>query len=283
VKVLVTGSSGRIGGAVAARLSLRHAVTGVDLKPGPLTIERVDVQDTQRLAALLEGMDAVVHTASLHVPDLAARSGAEFRAVNVDATRRLLASAGEAGVRSFVYTSTTSLYGDAMLPSKGEAAWVTEDLEPQPRDIYDETKLAAEAACAEAARAGLACTSLRMSRCFPEDPRLVAIYRLYRGVDAEDVAQAHELALAGAGGFRVFNVSAPPPFRREDCRRLFEDAGAAILSRHPWAEAEFARRGWPLPRSIDRVYVVDKAMAELGYRPQHDFASLFRRPAQAPA
>lgn len=281
MKVLVTGSSGRIGGAIAARLSLRHAVTGVDLRPGPLTTELADVEDTTRIAVLLAGIDAVVHTASLHVPDLAARTAADFRSVNVDATRRLLAAAGDAGVGRFVYTSTTSLYGDAMLPEAGEAVWVTEGLGPQPRDVYDETKLAAEEACAEAARAGLPAVALRMSRCFPEDPRLVAIYRLYRGVDAEDVAQAHELALApGRTGFSVFNVSAPTPFAREDCRLLFEDAAAALLERHPWAAAEFSRRGWQLPRSIDRVYVVERAIAELGYRPSHDFAALFPQAAR---
>jgi len=279
VRVLVTGSSGRIGGAIAARLKLRHQVTGFDLRPGPLTTELADIEDTARLAMLLAGTDAVVHTASLHVPDLAARSREAFKAVNVDATRRLLEAAGAAGVGRFIYTSTTSLYGDAMLPSDGAAAWVDETLTPQPRDVYDETKLAAEEACREAARAGLPCTSLRMSRCFPEEPRLVAIYRLYRGVDAEDVAQAHELALTAAGGgFEVFNVSAPTPFRRDDCRRLFEDAGSVLLERYPWAEAEFAGRAWQLPRSIDRVYVVDKAIAGLGYRPQHDFAALLRRP-----
>jgi len=280
VKILVTGSSGRVGSAIAARLKLRHQVTGLDLRTGPLTTEIADIEDTNRVASLLAGTDAVVHTASLHVPDLAARSRAEFQAVNVDATRRLLQAAGTAGVSRFVYTSTTSLYGDAMLPADGAAAWVDETLAPQPRDIYDETKLAAEETCREAARAGLACTSLRMSRCFPEEPRLVAIYRLYRGVDTEDVAQAHELALTSAGGgFEVYNVSAPTPFLRDDCRRLFEDAASVLLERHPWAEAEFASRTWQLPRSIDRVYVVDKAIAGLGYRPQHDFAALFRRPA----
>ena len=279
MKVLVTGSSGRIGGAIAARLALRHQVAGVDRRPGALTAEVADVRDTARLAPLLAGVDAIVHTASLHVPDLAAQDARQFREVNVDATRRLLQAAGEAGVARFVYTSTTSLYGDAMMPEAGEAAWVTEELAPQPRDVYDETKLAAEAACRDAARAGLACISLRMSRCFPEDPRLVAVYRLYRGVDAEDVAQAHELALApGHGGFEVYNVSAPPPFVRADCRRLFEDAASVVLERHPWAEAEFRRRGWLLPRSIDRVYVVDKATSALGYRPVHDFAALFRHP-----
>jgi UDP-glucose 4-epimerase len=99
-------------------------------------------------------------------------------------------------------------------------------------------------------------------------------------VDAEDVAQAHELALDAAGeGFEVFNVSAPTPSRRGDCRRLLEDAASVILEHHPWAADEFARRSWMLPRSIDRVYVVEKAISGLGYRPQHDFAALFRRPA----
>ena len=279
MKVLVTGSSGRIGGAIAARLSLRHAVSGIDLKAGALTTEVLDVRDTARLEPLLAGVEALIHTASLHVPDLASRSRAEFEDVNVAATRRLLAACGEAGVTKFVYTSTTSLYGDAMLPEEGEAVWVTEEIEPRPRDIYDETKLRAEEACRDATRAGLAAVSLRMSRCFPEEPRLLAIYRLYRGVDAEDVAQAHELALAPErGGFEVFNISAPPPFSRGDCRRLFEDAESVVLERHPWAAAEFERRSWLLPRSIDRVYVVDKAIAGLGYRPVHDFAALFRRP-----
>lgn len=280
MKVLVTGTSGRIGGAVAARLSLRHQVTGFDQRPGPLTTATGDVRDTGLLAGLAAGMDAVVHTASLHVPDLAARSEQEFRDVNVHATRRLLQACGEAGVRRFVYTSTTSLYGDALLPDARGAVWVTEDLAPRPRDIYDETKLAAEAACAQAAQEGMSCVSLRMSRCFPEEPRLIAIYRLYRGVDADDVAQAHELALASAAaGFDVYNISASQPFQAADCPRLLAGADAVVLERFPWAQAEFARRGWLLPRSIDRVYVVDKAITGLGYRPLHDFASLFRRPA----
>jgi len=282
VRVLVTGTSGRIGGAIAARLSLSHRVTGFDRRPGPLTAVTGDLRDTVLLARLLGDVDAVVHTAALHVPDLAVRTAQEFREVNVDATRRLLQACGETGVARFVYTSTTSLYGDAML-GQGAAVWVTEALAPRPRDVYDETKLAAEEACRDASRAGLACVALRMSRCFPEDPRLVAIYRLYRGVDAQDVAQAHELALAApAGDFAVYNVSAPTPFLESDCARLLADAASVVQERLPWAAAEFARRGWQLPASIDRVYVVERAVTALGYRPLHDFASLFRRPVPQP-
>lgn len=280
MKVLITGSSGRIGGAIAARLSLRHQITGFDQRPGPLTTVTGDVCDTAQLAGLCAGMDAVVHTASLHVPDLAARSQDDFREVNVDAVRRLLQTCGEAGVGRFVYTSSTSLYGEALVPDAGAAVWVTEELVPRPRDIYDETKLAAEAACREAAGNGLPCISLRISRCFAEEPRLLAVYRLYRGVHADDVAQAHELALdAPVAGYEVYNVSAPQPFAIADCRRLLTEADAVIRERFPWAQAEFARRAWQLPRSIDRVYVVDKAIAGLGYRPVHDFASQFQRQA----
>ena len=277
MRILVTGSSGRIGGAISARLSLRHQVTGLDLKAGPMTSVLGDIRDVRLLATICGGIDAVIHTASLHAPDLGIRPEQEFRDINVEGTQRLLAACGEAGVSRFVYTSTTSLYGRALMPACGEAVWVTEELQPEPRDIYDETKLAAEQACAEAARGGMTCISLRMSRCFPEHPRLVAIYRLYRGVDAADVAQAHELALApGLTGFDVFNVSAYSPFTLAECGTLLSDARTAVLAHDPWALPEFARRGWELPESIDRVYVVDKAIAGLGYRPAHDFKSLFR-------
>jgi nucleoside-diphosphate-sugar epimerase len=277
VRILVTGSSGRIGGAIAARLSLRHQVTGLDLKAGSMTSVLGDIRDVRLLATICGGIDAVIHTASLHAPDLGIRPEQEFRDINVEGTQRLLAACGEAGVSRFVYTSTTSLYGCALMPARGKAVWVTEELQPEPRDIYDQTKLAAEQACAEAARGGMTCISLRMSRCFPEHPRLVAIYRLYRGVDAADVAQAHELALApGLKGFDVFNVSAHSPFTLAECGTLLPDARTAVLAHHPWALPEFARRGWEFPQSIDRVYVVDKAIAGLGYRPAHDFKSLFR-------
>ena len=52
MKVLVTGSSGRIGGAIATRLSLRHPVTGFDQRPGPLTT----VQDSGRVGQLRQGI-----------------------------------------------------------------------------------------------------------------------------------------------------------------------------------------------------------------------------------
>ena len=104
------------------------------------------------------------------------------------------------------------------------------------------------------------------------------VYRLYRGVDARDVASAHRLALEHpAPGFEVFNVSARSPFQRGDLTDLLRDAAAVIERYYPWAAEEFAERGWDLPATIDRVYVTDKAQRVLGYAPRHDFASMFGR------
>ena len=45
----------------------------------------------------------------------------------------------------------------------------------------------------------------------------------------------------------------------------------------PDYEAEFARRGWAMIPSIDRVYVNDRARTELGWQPRHDFRALVAR------
>jgi hypothetical protein len=42
-------------------------------------------------------------------------------------------------------------------------------------------------------------------------------------------------------------------------------------------EGEYARRGWTMIPGIDRVYVNDKARAELGWQPRHDFRALITR------
>ena len=274
-RVLVTGASGRIGGSVAERVILDHDVIGLDIKAGPYTTLIGNITDCRLVDDICSRVDAVIHTASLHAPQVGILPDDDFRRTNILGTQVLLRASLRGSVKRFIYTSTTSLYGRALVP-RGRSVWVTENLEPAARDIYDETKIAAENECAKAAQAGLTCMSLRMSRCFPEPEHLMAIYRLYRGVDPRDVAQAHALALSSnLQGFQIFNVSAASPFQPEDTPELLSNAADVILKYYPWAEKEFARRGWRLPASIDRVYVIGKAQKMLGYRPEYNFASLF--------
>ena len=276
MRLLVTGASGRIGGCIVQKLVQDHDVIGLDVKPGYYTTMIGSINNKQLMDDLCSQVDAVIHTASLHAPHVGILSDKEFRQTNIVGTQVLLDASLRGSVKRFVYTSTTSLYGQAMIPTD-RAVWVTEELQPNPRDIYDETKIAAEKECAKAAQKGLSCICLRMSRCFPEPVNLMAIYRLYRGVDQRDVAYAHERAiLSNLSGFQIFNISAETPFQPNDTPELLLNANHVILKYYPWAEMEFTRRGWQLPTSIDRVYVIEKAQKLLGFMPKFNFASLFK-------
>lgn len=271
MRVLVTGAAGLIGSGVAARLSEEHDVIGLDLTTGSQVQIVADCFDVADWRHRLGKLDAVVHVAALHAPHVGRQSDADFRRVNVEATSRLVDFAVEAGASHFVLTSTTSLYGHALAPN-GQAAWVDEQLQPQPRDIYDETKLQAEAIASSAGNA-LHVTSLRMSRCFPEPADVMAWYRLHRGIDRRDVAEAHALALRRQGPAAIYVISALPPFQRDDCRALFADPASVIERRCPGLIGQMAARGWHPPNSIDRVYDASSATRDLGFLPRFGIES----------
>jgi nucleoside-diphosphate-sugar epimerase len=275
MRILITGSSGQLGREVARQLRGAHETVGVDVVPGEFTDRVASVTDRELMFALVRRADAVVHTASLHAPHVGRRSRQEFVETNVVGTLHLLEAAAAARIRRFVYTSTTSVYGDAMLPTE-RAVWVTETLVPRPRDIYDITKLAAEALCRTVAAAHEVPTiCLRTSRFFAETPEMVAIHRLYRGADVRDIAAAHVLAVTNPTiPFDIFNISSRSSFGEADLTELLRDAAPVIRRLYPEAEREFRRRGWTLPRRIDRVYVIERAERALGYRPRHNFGEL---------
>jgi nucleoside-diphosphate-sugar epimerase len=272
MKVLVTGTSGRIGRAIRICLDSAHHVVGVDRAPASSTDIVASLHDVDRLSKALHGVDAVVHVAALHAPHVGLLPDAEFESTNVAGTRALARLAQAAGVRRFVFTSTTALYGGAATPA-GRAAWIDEDTEPEPRTIYHHTKLAAESWLeAFAHDSGMHVTAVRMSRCFPEPAPLMASYRLHRGIDARDVADAHALAVLRTGApFARYVVSAQTPFLPTDLEQLAVDAPAVIARRAPELAQAFARRGWVLPPTIDRVYCARRARDELGWQSQHGF------------
>ncbi|MEM9310148.1 MAG: NAD(P)-dependent oxidoreductase [Pseudomonadota bacterium] len=267
MKILLTGSSGRIGRAIYGALAAQHDVTGLDRHPFATTDTLGDVADEGILHPLLYGVDAVIHAAGPHAPHVDVVSDAEFERVNIEATHDLYEWARGAGVTRFVYTSTTALYGDAIVP--GACAWVDEETPPQPRSVYHRTKYAAEVMLEEMATDALPVQVMRVSRCFPESAEKMAAYRLHRGVDARDVGTAHALALKHhAAAFERFILSGSTPFHPKDCETLARDPRAVFEARAPDFLAAMDARGWPLPRSVDRVYSNAKAHERLGWRPR---------------
>lgn len=278
MKILVTGSSGRIGRAIYLRLSRDHEVSGLDRCPSATADFVGALSDQVLLRKALHKMDAVVHTAALHAPHVGLSTDADFESINVQATQILAECARQAGVTRFIFTSTTALYGASTGHLKNQAAWVDEALEPQPLTIYHRSKIAAEQYLELFSRRySMPITVIRMSRCFPEPAPVMAAYRVHRGIDARDVADAHALAVELAlPGFRKYIISGATPFLKADTSALFQNAPAVLQERAPDLVIAFARRGWPLPCSIDRVYSSALATAELGWIARHNFTEVLK-------
>jgi hypothetical protein len=128
--------------------ALRHEAIGLDRVPGPCTHHVGSITERAEVRARLQGVEAVIHTATLHKPHVATHSRQDFFDTNITGTLALLEEAVAAGASRFLFTSTTSTFGAALTPPPGApAAWITEDVTPVPKNIYGATKLAAEALC----------------------------------------------------------------------------------------------------------------------------------------
>jgi nucleoside-diphosphate-sugar epimerase len=149
--VLVTGGAGYVGAVLVPKLiKSGYRVTVLDLylygedvlksvHGNPNLVEiKGDLRDEAVLARALEGQDAVIHLACISNdpsyelnPDLG-------KSINYDAFVRLVPMAKEAGVKRFIYASSSSVYGIKDEPN------VTEDLPLEPLTDYSKYKALCE-------------------------------------------------------------------------------------------------------------------------------------------
>lgn len=153
-RVLVTGAGGFIGRhLVADQLSRGSRVVALDLdldalqplEGGALRLVRSDVGDRPTLERALEGVNVVFHLAAAHLSVAASRE--EFRRVNVQAVRDLVAASTEAGVQRVVHCSTVGVFG------KLTALPADEDTPCEPEFDYEVTKYEGEQVLISAFRA----------------------------------------------------------------------------------------------------------------------------------
>jgi nucleoside-diphosphate-sugar epimerase len=291
VRTLVTGSSGHLGEALMRTLRQRgDRVIGLDQRPSAWTDVEGSITDAGLVGELMRDVDLVLHTATLHKPHVAFLPRQAFVDTNVTGTLTLLDAAAVAGVRAFVMSSSTTVFGDALIPAPGApAAWIDESVTPVPKNIYGATKAAAEDLCHLAARnQGLPCVVLRVARFFPEsdddpgahegrcDANVKADEYASRRVSLDDAIDAHLLAAEHAPelGFARYVISATTPFTRDDLPQLRTDAAAVFARRAPRAAEVWAARGWRFPSRLDRVYVNAAARRDLGWRPRYDLQAI---------
>lgn len=294
MKVLVTGSAGHLGEALVRTLQqMQYEVVGIDVQASPFTHYTGTIADRGFVQQCMQGVNVVLHAATLHKPHVATHTPQQFIDTNITGTLNLLQEAVAAGVDSFIFTSTTSTFGDALVPPPGApAAWITEDVAPVPKNIYGVTKTAAENLCQLYYRNfGLPCIILRTSRFFPEEDdnsKMRAIYPdsnikanefLYRRVELEDVVSAHLAAIQKARsiGFGAYIISATTPFTKADLLNLRLHATDVVKHLFPEYVALYEQLGWQMFPSLDRVYVNERARTELSWQPKYDFKFILER------
>ena len=227
---LVTGATGGFGRILVPALlaaGYRVRATGRDREAARmLAVQGAEMVLADLVAdpldALVEGIDTVFHLAALSSP-WGAR--ADFEAINVEATRRLLDAARNAGVMRFVFASTPSIYAEPR-----DRIGLTEADVPAHRfaNDYAATKYAAEQMVLAATGTAMTTVALRPRAIVgPHDtvllPRLIRAVRggrlllpgggktLIELTDARDAAAAFIAADRPDIGGQVFNISGGAP------------------------------------------------------------------------
>src|SRR4051794_33479768 len=114
--ILVTGSAGHLGEALMRTLlAAAYPAIGLDVKHSAFTDRVGSIADRKFVKQCMPGIDAVLHTATLHKPHVATHTRQDFVDTNITGTLNLLEEATAAGVGAFIFTSTTSVFGKALV------------------------------------------------------------------------------------------------------------------------------------------------------------------------
>jgi len=302
VKLLVTGAAGFIGSNYVRRLlsgaypghastsvtvldKLTYAGVRANLDPVArserYTFVEGDICDGELLAEVVPGHDAIVHFAAESHVDRSITGASDFVLTNVLGTQKLLQAALDAGVGRFVHVSTDEVYG-----SIDAGSWA-EDWPLAPNSPYSASKASSDLLARAYHRTfGLDVVITRCSNNygpyqFPEKVIPLFVTNLMDGLQVplygdglnvrdwlhvDDHCRGIQLVLDGGRAGEIYNIGGGTELTNKE---LTYKLLAAMDAGEDMIRPVEDRKGH------DRRYSVDiaKISAELGYKPEVDFAS----------
>ena len=175
MNVLITGGAGYVGTLLTPQLlAAGHRIVvydamyyGCELRPQPgLEIIEADIRDTARVEAACRGMEAVIHLGCISNDPSFELDEELSRTINFDCFEPLVMAAKRAGVRRFVYASSSSVYGVS------EAPEVTEDHPLVPLTLYNKYKGLCEPLLFKHQSPGFVCVTIRPATVCGYSPRM---------------------------------------------------------------------------------------------------------------
>ena len=206
MKYLVTGGAGFIGGNLVEQLlEDGHEVIVVDdlstgsrdKLPSNAHFQCFDISKKswpQALISLLRGVDTVFHMAAAARVQPSIQKPLDYHNVNVNGTLNLLIAAHDAGVRRFVYSASSSAYGETnVLPTH-------EDLPTNPLSPYGLQKLIGEQYCKLFSKVyELETVSLRYFNVYGEGMDVSGAYSLAIGKFGKQMQEGLPITIWGDG------------------------------------------------------------------------------------
>jgi len=280
MRVLITGSSGHVGGAIARHFLERgFEVVGLSQSPSRLGGQAQEIQAdigsdafAERVAAAVAPCAAIVHAAAALDKDLLAPA---LGRANCLGMQQVLQLAFKWNVASFVYISGVTVIGTPRsLP-------VTEEHPIDPPTAYHASKLYGEHLTELARRAGLSAAVLRLTA--PVGPGMRSDRIL--SVFVRHTLAGTPITVAGQGSRRQNYVDVRDVASAvESCVRMRTTALCNIAGRHSISNLELARAckrvlgssspiqfsGRPDPEEgVQWEVSIARAAACLGYEPRH--------------